>query len=1051
MMDKDKDQYWLGLEQLNKDPEFLKAAENEFMSSPLQEEGGESKVDRRDFMKLMGASIALTSAGCLERPVQKIIPYNKRPEEIVPGVANYYASSYFDGIQGTSIRVKTREGRPIFIGSHKDGNPLNGNGLTARVSAAVLDLYDPDRLRKPVRNLNNPERTNRETVGVSWDDLDAKVSEQLKKGSVRLLTGHLPSPSTMDLIGRFQRAFGARHIVWSPNSVESLRDSQRESYGDSVVPNYRFDRAHYIVAIDCDFLGTYLSPAQFTHGFVQNRNPDGEMSRFVAFESMTTLTGMNADDRYRIKPSQQIDLVYALAHEIVTKHGTGGVSVSSATKSSLETYKAAIKDMAFDASVIEKTAAELWQNRGKSIVITGGPAIERGDAKLLHNAVNFLNSILGNDGSTIDYDQTNFLGLNSSAKDLKNLIDDMEAGKVETLIIDSSVNPGLNLPDSAKFRAALSKVSMTVATSNYMDETGGLADYIAPAGHAMENWNDWEFQSGVYNLQQPTIRPMFETRSMQDSLMAWLKKAGRGGSLPENFHDFIKSRYMGEIRSRRGNLEGSLPEDRWVSFLHNGYYMPTNKTERKSRGRSFRTAALNFRNRPKVEGIELVLFADSKVGFGETANNAWLQELPDPVTKIVWDNYVCVSPAFAKEHSIKDGDMLAVMMAEIKVELPAHVLPGMHDDVMAIALGYGRKVRSLKVGYDIGFDARNLTVYTGSGSVIYSGVNVSFTKLNKTYALANTQGHHSMEGRQIVVEAPLEGYKKDKNAGIHRHKFTEDIWTPFEYTGHKWAMAVDLNSCVGCSACMVACQSENNIPIVGKKYIMRGREMSWIRIDRYWSGDPSSPDAVMQPVMCQHCENAPCERVCPVLATVHTDEGLNAMSYNRCVGTRYCSNNCPYKVRRFNWYNYIDQFNDKNDTTHMALNPDVTVRSRGVMEKCTFCVQRIKEAKNTAKDENRLLKDGDIKVACEDACPSGGIVFGDIADPDSRVSKLWKEQRAYMLLEEQQTKARVRYLAKVRNGEREMKGHHGDDHHGEMNGKSNGHHETSDQGKAGEH
>jgi MoCo/4Fe-4S cofactor protein with predicted Tat translocation signal len=1027
-MKKQDEGYWLGLEQLEKDPEFIKATENEFMSSPLMNESGTSGFDRRDFMKLMGASIALTSTGCLRRPVEKIIPYNKRPPEVTPGVANYYTSAYFDGTHGLSLLVRTREGRPLFLKGNPSA-PKLGSGMSPRAGAAILSLHDPDRVRAPIHNLQNPERTNRERVSTHWEAADKAIAKALREGGVRILTGHNPSPSTSSLLADFGRAFSAKTYSWSLQNFESSRKAQRQVFGREIgVPRPLLDNADLIVSVDCDFLSTYLNPTDHAHLFGSRRDPDASsMSRLVAFESFTQLTGINADDRFTIKPSQQLEVVMGLMERIVSHHGA---SVPASLRDALSTYRGAAERLGVDAGKFNALADQLWNNRGRAVVLAGGLPTQTAQATQLQAAVLALNTVLGAWGKTLD--MAGYQGLEGEDGQLEQLLKDLESGSVKVVILDGSINPMLAFPDKDRLRAALNKASLVISTSNYLDETSNLADYVLPAGHAFENWTDYEFVEGLYHIGQPTIRPMYDTRSFQDSLLAWMKAAGR--SVPENFFAYLKDQWRDRLqRLGARNLEGTTFEARWNSLLKQGYYQVG------ASGASAPSlqagAGHGLARSAGREGLELVLYANATVGDGAGSNNSWLQELPDPVTKIVWDNYLCVAPARAKDMKLKDGDVVRLSVGGISVEAPVHVLPGVHKDVVALAVGYGRKLSSLKVAKDVGVDAFPLVQWQ-NGQAIYSGRTVqSLEKTGSKYRLANTQGHHRMEGRQLVVETTAAAYQTDKNAGVHRHKFMEDIWTPREYTGvYQWGMTVDLSSCIGCSACVIACQSENNIPVVGKKYILQGREMHWIRLDRYWRGDADTPDAVVQPVLCQHCENAPCERVCPVLATVHSDEGLNDMVYNRCVGTRYCSNNCPYKVRRFNWFNYTAGYSKPGNTTHKTLNPDVTVRSRGVMEKCTFCVQRIEAARSQARLENRTIRDGDIEVACEAACPTNAIVFGDLNDKESRVSKIWRRERQYILLEEQNVQTRVRYLAKVRNADRDY-GHH----HHNQEGHEKGH------------
>ncbi len=1014
MSREENNDFWLSLDQYHNRDEFVEKFEREFKSSPLKEKGTE--VDRRNFMKLMGASIAMSTAGCLNRPVQKIIPYNKRPPEIIPGIANYYASSFFDGLQGMGMLVKTREGRPIFVSGNEE-HP-GGAGLTPVASAIPLSLYDPDRLRAPVRHLHNPARTNREEISANWDQIDKKVAANLSKGGVRVLTGLNPSPSANKLIDQFLSVFGGEKIQWSPVNYNSILESHEACLGKKIIPNYRFDKAKLVISIDCDFMGAFLSSPEFSSQFSKGRNPDGEMNRLVCFSSALNLTSLNADDRFLIKPSQQLAVVMGLIAKVIA---SSGVAVDKNVGKVFSSYVNIAETLGFDKEKFDELGKELSNNFGSTLVVAGGSATQTDQSYELNVAVNFLNYILGSYGTTVNAD-VRFTGLFSENEKLEKLLLDMESGSVNTLIIDQSINIGLTYPDQIRLKDAINKVDLVLYTGNHLDNTALLSDYVIPGGHPFEYWNDFKFKSNLYSLQQPTISPLFDTRSLYDSLLVWMNSKSDTGF--SDYHDFIKDAWKGES------------EDSWNTLLKLGYSL---------QGQDPITIDFKFSSLEvlpsykKHDGIEFVSVTTTKMLLGQYANNAWLQELPDPVTKIVWDNYAMISPALAKNSNLEDGNIIKLEVNGASFEIPVLIVPATHPNVIAVPLGYGQDLKALKVANNVGVNVFNAGS-ASKNSVILSGLSASLNKTTKNYTLASTQGHNYMKGRQLVVDYPLESYKNDKNAGIHRHKFTKDIWTPHQYNKNKWGMSIDLNSCIGCSSCMVACQSENNIPVVGKKYVLEGREMHWIRIDRYWRGPTDNPDALMQPVMCQHCENAPCERVCPVLATVHSDEGLNDMVYNRCVGTRYCSNNCPYKVRRFNWFNYSSKYKEKNDTTHMALNPEVTVRSRGVMEKCTFCVQRIKEGKNTAKDKKQPLKDGEIKTACQSVCPTNAINFGDLNDKESVVAENFEKERSYMLLEEQNTRARVRYLAKIRNGKREVKGHHGDDHGTDHDSKQGGGH-----------
>lgn len=1007
--------YWLSLEQWKNDPEFMKMAESEFQASPLREKDGEDGWARREFLKLMGASLAMATASCVRRPVQKIVPYNKQPEEVTLGQANYYSSAYFDGSDALGVLVKTREGRPIKIEANP-GHPFSGKGLNIRSQASLLNLYDPERIQGPKHNLFNEKKSNSQTVDVKWEEVDTKVVAQLQKGGVVVLSGAVSSPATRAVIGDFAQGFNARHVVWDAFANDEVREGQLASYGDNVVPAYRFDKAKMIISIDADFLGTWISPTAFTNQFSAGRKDLKNMNRLVSFDSNYSLTGANADIRFKIKPSQQLDVVMGLIHEIVVKKGLTSYAGNAAVKAALAPFADVAKKLNIDAELFAKVAADLLANAGESLVVAGGIQTVTEKAKELQVAVNFLNSALNNDGKTIDAKGGN-PALKGSYADMMSLIKDMNDGKVKTLVIHR-VNPAFVLPAELGFADAVKKVDMVIYTGDRIDETGVHAEYVLPDNHALESWNDMELASGVYTICQPAIRPIYNTRSFQLSLMTWAYLAKQGPARLrdyEAFYDYLRVFWKSDIYPKYG--KGQDFEDFWQKALQTGYVGELNTG---SSARSFKVDAFaSIKPGAEKQGFEVVLYKTAQMGDGSLNNVAWLHELPDPITKIVWDSYVMVSLATAEKHGLKESSVVELTVDGKKMELPVHIQPGLHDDVLAIAVGYGRTSVG-KVGNGIGQNAFSLAT-AKDGKMIFSGQIATFKKLSKKYTLACTQGHHSMEGRNIVAEATLKDYNKKKDAGIHKHH-TWNIWSGHEYSGHRWGMAIDLNTCTGCSACVIACQSENNISVVGKQYVIEGREMHWLRIDRYYTGNPSDAEAVFQPILCQHCENAPCETVCPVLATVHSDEGLNDMVYNRCVGTRYCANNCPYKVRRFNWFNFSKQI---EKPMHMALNPSVGVRTRGVMEKCTFCVHRIQDAKTAARNEKRTLKDGDVKTACQTACPAGVIVFGDLNDVNSEVAKIFKtEERAYALLEEWHAKPSVRYLSKIRNNDKESTGDH---------------------------
>ncbi len=1003
--DQNRPQYWQDLEEWRQSDEFKEMVDKEFQSSPFAPEDSQSGFARRDFLKLMGASMAMTSAGCLRRPEQRIVPYANRPPEILPGRANYYSSSLVEGGEAFGLVVKTREGRPIKLEGNPD-HPFNEGSLSARGNAYILALYDPDRLTGPKQNLLNKEKSNRDTVSSTFEEIDKAFKQSTAAGKLGLVTRSIMSPSTRELISEFVRVTGAKHYVIDDLDYSVVREGQKKSYGQEVLPRYRLDKAQYVLTIDTDLLGSYLTPVEHKKMFSKTRNPEGDMSKLVSFESLYSMTGSNADERFRIRPSEQIKVVVGIISELINK---GRVS-DSAARDLVNRFKNSFKGFQpFEAGLLGRVADELWANRGKSVVAVGGLPTQTGLGLDLQVATNYLNSILGNDGKTIDYERSahnSYAGTN----DIERFVSDVEAGRIESVLIHG-VNPAYSQPNDSGLVKAIKSLKLAAYTGAYNDETGQICRYLVPDHNQLENWGDVDGQTGTIGILQPTIRPLYKTRAFQDTLLTWVQTSGRASGLlkADSYYDYLRSYWRRKVQPAVGG--GKSFEDFWYEVLQTGVVRTSEGRRRDSvsSSRSFRSSSLNTIIPQPSSEMELVLYPSVALGDGSLANIPWLQELPDPVSKIVWDNYISISPAYAHEKGIHEGDVLDAKVGEKTIALPAHIQPGMHDAVAAIAIGYGR-MGGGKVAEGIGKRSIHLASYF-EGQLQTSGLSVELKKTKKNIPLASPQGHHRMEGRQIVVQATQDQYKKDPAANIHKHKVFS-LWGKHEYKGHRWALGVDLNACNGCGDCVVACQSENNVPTVGKKYVMEGRIMHWIRIDRYYSGDPSNPAIVNMPVMCQHCENAPCETVCPVNATVHGDEGTNDMIYNRCVGTRYCANNCPYKVRRFNWFNYVKQVKEPQ---HLAMNPEVTVRARGVMEKCTFCNHRVKEAKMKAKTENRPLAEGDVQAACAASCGAGALIFGDINDPNSKVSQHFNKQNGYSLLEELNAVPMVKYTTKIRN------------------------------------
>lgn len=939
------------------------------------------KSNRRDFLKLCGYSLAISTvvASC-ENSVQKAIPYLIKPEEVTPGKANYYASTFAKGSEYCSILIKTREGRPIKI----EGNDLSGvtyGGTSSRVQASVLGLYDTSRYKNP--KIGDKKST--------WEELDKHVIKELEKlrdanEPVVLLTPSIYSPSTIEIIANFIAKYSnVKWVQYDSQSASAIIQANESCFGEAGISDYRFDYADMIVSFDADFLGNWLMPVEHIRQYAKKRKlRDGNtsMSRHIQFESRMSLTGSNADQRIPVKPSEQAGLIAQLYNEILKLKGSTAYQVS---------------DGSADLKAIAK---DLLAKKGKSLVVAGENDLS---IQILVNAINFE---LENYGSTLRVDKK-LNTLQAVDSDMDFLLSDLKSGKVKGLIT-ADVNPVFEYFKGKEFGEAIQKVGFTLSMDEAPNETSKLMKISAPDNHFLESWNDFEPKTSRYSLMQPGIRPLFDTRQFQASLLTWM------GESPD-YLQYLKNYW----KTNMYPMQAAYPNFTtfWNNTLQQGIFEPSVKSafNKKLNVEGINLLIEKIVKTPKQTGIELQVYESIAIGDGRMANNPWLQEMPDPISKVCWDNYLTISPKQAEEMSLSIGDVVELNTGH---QLPIYILPGQAYNTVAVASGYGRIVSGV-VGKNVGVNVSSLKELDKKG--------VELKKTEETYELAMTQTHHSMEGRAIVREANLDEYKDNPAAGNEAHHKFENasIYEKPKFPNHHWGLVVDLNSCVGCGACSVACQAENNVPVVGKKEVIRAHEMSWIRIDRYFSGDDFNPDVSYQPVMCQHCDNAPCENVCPVAATNHSSEGLNQMAYNRCIGTRYCGNNCPYKVRRFNWFDYTKADSIPNnlhdvaemtiDLKRMVLNPDVTVRAKGVIEKCSLCVQRIQEGKLNAKIDGRKVNDGEIKTACEQACPSGAIIFGDLNDKESRLVKETSSKRNYHLLEEIHTLPSVSYLTKIRN------------------------------------
>jgi Fe-S-cluster-containing dehydrogenase component len=941
---------------------------------------GSNSHSRRDFLKMLGFGLGYVGllSGC-EMPVRKAIPYLIQPEQITPGVPNYYASTFYDGHDYCSIIVKNREGRPIKV----EGNPLSTvtrGGTQARAQASVLNLYDSARLQRPLKD-GQP---------ADFEEIDKEIIFRLsdisaKGGKLVILTPTIISPSTRNLLLEFiQKYPGTSWISYDTVSASAMLKANEINFGKRCIPGYSFDKAELIVGFNADFLGNWLSPVEFTKQYTGRRRlMQGEttMPRHYQFESWLSLTGTNADYRIPIKPSEEGIILLNLYNELASFAGT-------------PTYPVPAPSME-----VKALAENLLKNKGQSLVVSGTNDVS------IQQTVNSINALLGNYGKTIDLNFPCNLKQGNDEEKVK-LIEEMNNGQVSGLFL-FQVNPAYDYPMAEAFISGLKKVGLTVAITERPDESAKLVTYVCPDNNYLESWDDAEPKKGCFSTCQPVIRKIFNTRQAQESLLRWM---GREPDFMAYMQDYWKNKIF--------PLQNSISDfpTFWDQSVRDGIF---EVKENQAPQPVFNSSSLKPGDIPQGNDPEVVLYEKISIGDGRHANNPWLQELPDPVSLATWDNYVCISPGHAEKNSLVNGDVVKV---NGQVELPVLVQPGQPEGTVAIAIGYGRTSAG-KSGDGVGKNAYPLAIYS-DGSLHYSGRKVSIEIIRDAkYPLALTQVHHTMENRPLVREAALEEYVSKPNAGNEMHvdisKENQTLYRFPVFPAFNWGMAINLNACTGCSSCVISCQAENNVAVIGKEQVRKRRIMHWIRIDRYYSDLADNPEVVHQPVMCQHCDNAPCENVCPVAATPHSEEGYNQMAYNRCVGTRYCLNNCPYKVRRFNWFEYSDKerfdYVVSNDMGRLVLNPDVTIRSRGVIEKCSLCVQRIQEKKLLAKRENRTLKDGEIRMACQQACPGDAIVFGDMNDPESEVSKIYRNPRTYQLLEQIHTLPSVSYMTRIWN------------------------------------
>ncbi len=985
--------YWRSLGQLEGSDESRQFTEREFPEGASElpdEQADQGGMTRRQMMTLLGASASLAGlAGC-RRPVEAIVPYVNPPEAVIPGIPRRYATTMPFGRSAYGLVVESHEGRPTKI----EGNslhPSTSGASSVRAQAAILGLYDPDRGKSVI--LKGDPKTWAEFVA-AWAEL-AKTHDADGGAGLAVLSESFASPT----LARLKDAFHSRYprARWATHesvSDENILAGLKSATGSELEPVLKIDRAAVILALDADLFSTDPEAIRHTQGFAAGRRVGGDagaMNRLYAVEGASSLTGAMADHRLRIRTGQIASFVAALAARLAAS----GVAVDApaAPASSVA---------GLDSHWLDVVAKDLLQNKGRGLIVAG-----RRQPPAVHAAVLALNVALGNVGETVTYHAIEEAALPNRGA-VADLATAMGAGVIQTLVVLGG-NPVFDALKDFEIEAALAKVTTVIAMASHLNETSRLATWHLPRAHFLEAWGDARAIGGPRSVVQPLILPLFGAHS--DVELVGLLATGQDAP----GYDLVRETWKPIL----GELDF---EKKWNRILHDGLLagsepasvLPTlNRSPLADLARTLET--------PLGAGeLEIVFAPSPALHDGRFANDAWLQELPDPITKITWDNPALLSPATAKALGVTSRDMVRLELRGRSLELPVWILPGQADETVTVTLGYGRRAAG-RVGNGVGFDTNVLRSATAPD--FDSGARL--TRTGATYPISVTQEHGSMEGRPLVLEGTAEEYREHPDFVHERHHELPlfSLWKEHEYNqGHQWGMTIDLNACVGCNACVVACQSENNIPVVGKEQVANGREMHWIRIDRYFEGDAdANPEMVFQPIPCMHCENAPCEQVCPVAATVHDAEGLNTMVYNRCIGTRYCSNNCPYKVRRFNFFNYTK---DTPDVLALGNNPNVTVRSRGVMEKCTYCVQRINMGKIDAKLSGRELADGDVRTACQQACPASAIEFGDLLNPESRVSKLRKDSRGYALLADLNAKPRTTYLAKIRNPHPELSAGH---------------------------
>jgi len=1026
-----KPEYWMSMNQFEKGSSKIEK-NNEFSANLIKEEFDVKSmpaVSRRKFMALLSASSAFAMASCNDyRDKGEIVTYNNKPEFATMGEAIYYASSLNDG---QSVLVKTREGRPIKIDGNPD-NPLAKGKITVTGHGEILNLYDPERITEPIGiSESNMKLHSGKPEKIEWDAVDKDVVKAIKKAvagnkEIAIITNSIVSPTQSKLFADFKAKYPTTKIYnYDFFSDNNRLEAWKACYSNIELPAIKWEKANIILALESDFLGNEGNVIEQTHAYASRRdvdNPNG-FNRLYSVEGNMSQTGVNADYRLRLDPMQQYSFVMSIAMELAK-------DIDQAVYTELKNsgLVSDLKEFEIKNDLNYKTVSyllkDLSANKGSAIVYAGDKL-----PKHVHMAVNYLNDMLGNDKLYNSENAQVIFEENTSIAEWEELVQNLNSGNVG-LLVNFDSNPVFHLPEDLGFKEAYGKAETVISLVEMKNESSVNSKYILPINHALESWGDFNLRIGLLTLQQPVISPIYKTRQKEAILLNWMsdKPEVYGEDI---YHKYLMMRWEAEVYAVVKPMANFRKF--WLSTLHDGFLeykqnINSDKTSAEGEQESENRGILGLllaKKQVNSEGFTLILAKNYTIGDGRYANNGWVQELPHPVSKVAWDNYAAIAPKTAEELKVENNDVIEISIGKRNAKLPVIVQPGMSEPTVAVELGFGRTEVG-EVGLNIGTNANVLlTKEDGLSGRIFSSASVKAT--GDTYDLVSTQEHHAVDDesikdfhfkRDIIQEGTVDDYLKNPEFLHDKHHPDLSMSPPHEYNDIKWAMAIDLNKCTNCTNCVISCNVENNIPVVGKEQVGNGREMHWMRLDRYYSGTPEDPSVSIQPMLCSHCDKAPCENVCPVVATNHSPDGLNQMVYNRCVGTRYCANNCPFKVRRFNFFNFRSEFADgyyEKESVHLVNNPEVTVRSRGVMEKCTFCVQRISDAKQEALKEGKELKGSDVKTACQMACPADAIIFGNMNDPESKISKLREHNLSYHVLEILNINPNVTYIAKLKN------------------------------------